>query len=106
MGKNAYLAKRKAHDQAVQEVVQLWTGQCCLDAMSIALNEEFGIGAERLTRLNKRFNKIYKETLVGLSADASASHVRRQVDERLQQICGPEFAPWPERYIYWTDKGI
>ena len=34
MAKNAYLARQKARDQATQEVVQLWTAQCCLDAMS------------------------------------------------------------------------
>jgi hypothetical protein len=106
MAKNNYAKELQQRKQKAQEIIQLWTGQCCLDAMTIALNEEFGIGADRLNRLNKRFNEIYGEALRGLSADVSASHVRRQVDERLEQICGPNFVPWPERYAYWEDKGI
>lgn len=106
MAKNEYAKRLQQRKQLASEITQLWTGQCCLDAMTIALNEEFGIGAERLTRLNKRFNEIYREALVGLSASEKASHVRRQVDERLEKICGPEYVPWPERYEYWEDRGI
>lgn len=106
MAKNAYAKTLQQRKQMASEIIQLWTGQCCLDAMTIALNEEFGIGAERLTRLNKRFNEIYREALVGLSSSEKASYVRYEVDQRLEKICGPEFLPWPERYEYWEDKGI
>lgn len=106
MAKNDFARRLQERRQMESEITQLWTGQCCLDAMAIALNEEFGIGKDRLARLNERFDAIYKEALIGLSRSPEASHARRLVDERLAEIYGPNFEPWPARYDYWDDKGI
>ncbi len=111
MKPNAYLAK-KENDRKVRDmIVTGWAQQEVFDALTLVLNDKDVMGKdvfgeERLMKLCKALNDKVNEIRVGLSQMASASHVRRQVDDELQRICKKTFVPWEERYIYWDDRGI
>ena len=99
--KNQYLAKK-----AVREgIIISWTKQVCRDAL-VLMMEDSGADLEQMVQRMAEFDALVEEISYGLSAEAKASHVRRQVDERLEPVCGEYFAPWSTRYEYWNDSGI
>lgn len=109
--KNPYLAKREQERLARDMIVAGWAQQEVFDALTLVLNDKEVMGKdvfgeERLMKLCVALNAKVNEIRPGLSHQASASHVRRQVDDELQKICKKTFVPWEERYIYWDDRGI
>lgn len=108
---NAYLAKKQQERIARDMVVTGWARQEVFDALTLVLHdpEVMGkdiFGEERLNKLCVALNDKVNEIRPGLSNQANASHVRRQVDDELRKICKNSFVPWEERYIYWDDRGI
>lgn len=52
--------------------------------MTVALNDEFGFGRDRLLRLEKRFNDLYQE--YGLMVAGDISYGNAKLKERVSQI--------------------
>lgn len=82
MSKNAYaqqLQLKKALER--QEIIKR-TAQTCLDIMTIALNDEFGFGPERLERLARHFNDLFTEydDMLEDGADYADSKLRERID--------------------------
>lgn len=108
---NAYLAKREKEQKARDMIVMQWSHQMCYDALTLVLNdaEVMGkdvFGKKRLEKLAGALNDKITEMLPGMSGAVNASHIRRQVDDELQKICGEDFPSWEERYPFWDDRGI
>lgn len=112
-GKNAYLAKREEARIARETQVLAWGVQLVFDGLTLVLNdpEYMGkdvFGQKRLDKLNKALNEVTREIMQGLmvKTNPGASYTRAVVDTRLQKIAKDSFAPWPERYLDWDDRGI
>ena len=108
---NTYLAKKEQERITRDMIVTGWAQQEVFDALTLVLNDKEVMGKdvfgeERLKKLCVALNAKVNEIRPGLSNKASASHVRRQVDDELQKICKNSFVPWEERYIYGDDRGI
>lgn len=111
MGKNAYARELLARKQRETDIIQDWTGQLCLDVMTLVLNdpEVMGknvMGKSRLQKIGEAFNRYYKECSLALTKDVEASYIREKIDQRLIEIWGEDFDRWPARYTSWRDKGI
>lgn len=111
MGKNDYAKRLNEARQRRETVIKLWMAQLCFDATSLALNdpEIMGkdvFGRKRLVKLDKGLNKWFSQIYPSLTGAEEASYIRAKVDERLKEIYGDDFVPWPERYENWDDSGI
>ena len=104
--KNTYLQLQEAKKYIAQllidkATIQGFTFQQCLDIAQIALNEEFGFGAQR----NQRFAEIYRKTFVEYAKlctddsedDPHIVYTIAKLDAMLRQACG-EIKPFEERY--------
>lgn len=91
--------KRKKELQAVKIIAI--TQQQILDAVALTLNEEFGLGEERLKRFQVAFDKKYAE-IRQLEKDDSADgeYSRHKIEQALQNACGKYYAPYEERYDF------
>ena len=58
---NPMLAKIQASHEREKAFLRTFTIQQCVDMMMIAANEEYGLGPERLNRLEKTFYSVFKE---------------------------------------------
>lgn len=76
--------------------------QMTLDAVSIALNAEFGFGASRQKQFRDAFIEVYSQIIDTVNADAKSDkdieYSKAKIDEALEKICGDAFVPWDERY--------
>ena len=78
---------------------QHFTRQFCYDCMSVALNREFGFGAERLMRFNAAMVEMYGEYADLWNTDtADVEYSKATMDAALKQIYGDLFLPWEIRY--------
>ena len=76
-----------------------FTRQMMIDVTMIALNKEFGFGADRLKRFVKTLLGIYGEYADIWNNDTpDTEYAKAKLDEKLKQICGEFFEPWEERY--------
>ena len=80
MGKN-YLANlmRKKKIDAFNSAMA-----CCMEIMTVALNDEFGFGKDRLKRLEKRFNEVFVE--YGLLVMDDVKYGNTKLKRRVAQI--------------------
>lgn len=101
-GVNPMLAKIEAKHQREKAWLKMFTIQQCVDMMMIAANEEYGLGPERLNRLEDTFYEVFKEyaemTIEDAKDDKGIEYTRSKLDQKLKQICGQYFRPWEERY--------
>lgn len=58
--------------------------KCCMSLMTIALNDEFGFGRERLKKLEKRFNELFNE--YGYLVMGDIAYGNAKLKERIEQI--------------------
>lgn len=58
--------------------------KCCMSLMTIALNDEFGFGRERLKKLEKRFNVLFHE--YGYLVMDDITYGNAKLKERVEQI--------------------
>lgn len=73
--------------------------QMMWDAVTIALNDEFGFGKERILKLLKAVEKRREDIARLFIGDTKDMEYAKSVlDRRLREICGDEFLPWEERY--------
>ena len=98
---SGHAARQKEREALREDIVRDWTAQMCLDVMGMVLNDEFGFGKDRLTRLGQLFNEAFDTCVDGLRLSPEADYIRAKVDERLRQIYGPDVLPWDQRYRYW-----
>jgi hypothetical protein len=111
MKQSGYLKRQDRERKQRDSIVLQWSCQLAMDLMTLVLNdaEIMGhdtFGRERLNKIGKAWNDLFRESADALTRKSNASHVRRKIDERLQKICGEDFEPWEERYQYWDDRGI
>lgn len=99
---NPMLAKIKARHEIALRFQREFTIQQCVDMMMIAANEEYGLGPERLNRLEKTFYSVFKEyaemTIEDAKDDKAIEYTKSKLDRKLEQICGEYFKPWEVRY--------
>ena len=99
---NHMLAKIEARHEADMAWMKMFTVQQCVDMMMIAANEEYGLGPERLNRLEKTFYSVFKEyaemTIKDAKDDKAIEYTKSKLDRKLEQICGEYFKPWEVRY--------
>lgn len=99
---NPMLAKIQAAHEREKTFLRTFTIQQCVDIMMIAVNAEFGFGAERLNRLEQIFYDVFREyarmMLEDAKDDKSIEYTKDKLDRKLQQIMGTYFMPWNERY--------
>ena len=102
--KNAYLAQLEQRMQDRARVSQYVNERQSLDALIVSINEEFGFGAERITRLVSR----YIETRIEVAdmfmddryvnKDKDITYAKAKLDKRLQSIMGPDYPEHDVRY--------
>lgn len=101
-GTNPMLAKIQAKHEQEKAFMRTFTIQQCVDMMMIAANEEYGLGPERLQRLEETFYEVFREyakmTLDDAKDDKTIEYTKDKLDRKLRQICGEYFKPWEERY--------
>ena len=102
--KNAYLAQleHRMHDRA--RISQYVNERQSLDALIIAINDEFGFGAERIGRLISK----YIDTRIKVAdmfmddryvnKDKEIAYAKAKLDKRLQSIMGPDYPEHDVRY--------
>ena len=111
MAKNAYAIELQKKKEIREFIFKQWICQCCLDAISIALNDPEVMGRDtfgkaRLARLNVGFIKYFEMIYPALTKNEKASYIREDVDRRLRQIHGEELLEWGKRYEGWNERGI
>lgn len=83
-----------------------YTQQEILDAVCLTLNEEFGLGEERLKRFQVAFDKKYAEIRAVERDDSEdGEYSRFKVEQALQNACGKYYVPHNERYNFQIIKG-
>lgn len=104
--RNALLDRERRLIDAAFKLGQAWGRQAQWDATQIALNREYGFGAERLTRLNDAAGDVYAEIVRGFERRADADVYRAHIDGVLAEIYGGKAQPWEVRYDGWKDDGV
>lgn len=99
---NSMLAKIQQRHDAEKAWLKMFTVQQCVDMMMIAANEEYGLGPERLARLEDTFYSVFKEyaemTIEDAKSDKGIEYTKDKLDRKLSQILGDKFRSWEERY--------
>lgn len=102
MKPNPLLAKLEAQHELDLDFQRSITVQQCADMMLISAADEFGFGEDRLVRLHKRFEKVYRDyaalTVSDSKDDKSIVYTKEKLDRKLKQILGDHFTPFDERY--------
>ena len=104
MGKNDFLARTRAREQAVFSVGENIGMQRMWDYLQIALNSTEVMGKDTLgkSRLKRAFDfvqKLDKEFQPAFNGNEVESDVcQRNMDAALEQIWGDELAPFYDRY--------
>lgn len=99
MKHNSFLDRVEKQKQEAMVYTHRFTRQIMIDCTLIALNKEYGFGAERLKRFVATLLSIYAEYADLWNSDtADTEYARAKLDARLKQICGEYFQPWEERY--------
>ena len=102
--KNAYLAQLERRMQDRARVSQYVNERQSLDALIVAINEEFGFGAERINRLISRYIEKRKEIADMFlddrykNKDKEIAYAKAKLDKRLQSIMGPDYPEHDVRY--------
>lgn len=98
----ASYAEREKRRKELQTVkVIAITQQMILDAVALTLNEEFGLGEERLKRFQVAFDKKYAEIRALEKDDTEdGEYSRFKMEKALQAACGKYYAPYEERYDF------
>lgn len=98
----ASYAEREQRRKELQMVkVIAITQQQILDAVALTLNEEFGLGEERLKRFQVAFDRKYAEIRELEKDDTQdGEYSRYKTEKALQAACGKYYTPYEERYEF------
>jgi len=99
-----YFQRSQERRDAEHHIVQMWTAQLVLDVMAGVLHTRYGFGKDRLTQVGEAFNAVFPEYCKAIQRDQEADYIRDRIDRQQQQIFGPDFLPWAERYEYWEEQ--
>ena len=103
--KNAYLAQLEQRMQDRARVSQYVNERQSLDALIIAINDEFGFGAERIGRLISKYIDTRIEVADMfmddryVNKDKDIAYAKAKLDKRLQSIMGPDYPEHEDRYV-------
>ena len=81
-----------------------YTQQEILDAVALTLNEEFGLGEERLKRFQVAFDKKYTE-IRELQNKNDDDYSVTIMERALKNACGKFYVPREERYDFTIKVG-
>ena len=99
---NHYLAGIEARHREELRAQRLFTIQQCADMLLIAANAAFGFGADRLNKLEETYYAVFREyaelALEDGATDPDIIYTRAKLDQKLEEIMGPNFRPWEQRY--------
>lgn len=88
--KNAYAVKLMAAKAKMSDAERLAlihrVGQTCLNAMTVALNEQFGFGPDRLKKLNDGFDVVMAQ--YGICLDTDADYADGELESAVKKIMG------------------
>lgn len=87
------------HDLCIKTIMMQQT----LDAMVLAIKEEFGAGPARFARLQEAFERKWKEFVdlgkEDVKNDKEIWYTKDTIDRALLEAVGPDrFKPWEQRY--------
>lgn len=98
-GKNALLQRIEREKQTAALEAHRFTRQLMCDLAFIALNRRFGFGPKRLTEFANALRELFDEYADLWNGDTyDTEYSRAALDAKLQQIFGPDFHPWEQRY--------
>ena len=103
--KNTYLAllEQKMRDRS--RIAQYVNERQSLDALIIAINDEFGFGAERIGRLISKYIDTRIEVADMfmddryVNKDKDITYAKAKLDKRLQSIMGADYPGHEDRYV-------
>ena len=110
--KNAYLAQLEQRMQDRSRIAQYVNERQSLDALIVAINEEFGFGSERINRLISRYIETRKEIADMFlddrhkNNDKELTYSKGKLDNRLQSIMGPDYPEHDVRYTVNIGKSM
>ena len=110
--KNAYLAQLEQRMQDRSRVSQYVNERQSLDALIIAINDEFGFGAERIGRLISKYIDTRIEVADMfmddryMNKDKDITYAKAKLDKRLQSIMGPDYPEHEDRYVVDLRKSM
>lgn len=97
--KSGFLARVEHEKQAAMLETHRFTRQMMVALSYIALNNAFGMGADRLKKYANALLEAYSEYADLWNADtADTEYARAKLDARLHQIFGEDFHEWEVRY--------
>ena len=115
--KNTYLQLQEARKYIAQlitdkEILKGFTIQQCLDIAQIALNTDFGFGAERNAKFADAFHRTFieyaKMCVEDGADDPEIIYTKEKLDRMMRCACGEQTKPFDERYaienLYFRDK--
>ena len=100
-GKN-YMQQLTERQEARDRIITMWTTQLTLDVMAGVLNDLYGFGSVRLTRISDEFNNRWPEYLQAISKNPESDYIRDCIDRQQKQIFGADYLRWEERYDHWV----
>ena len=97
--KSGFLGRIEQEKKAAMLETHRFTRQMMVDLSFIALNNAFGMGADRLKKYANALLEAYSEYADLWNADtADTEYARAKMDARLHQIFGADFHEWEVRY--------
>lgn len=106
MGKNAYLARKRAENQRLLDIGEELGFQKCWDYLQIALRDPAVVGAgnewghERIKRLYHGIDRAAQQFADAFTAAPEADWLQEKLDRKLEEIWAEELQPFRERYPY------
>ena len=100
MGGNQYLARQAAERRELVLATERITKQLCIDVMQITLNEEFGFGYDRLSKLTDEFVERYGKYVQAMLGGDEHDVWQERLDAALIRIVknNGSFSSFAERY--------
>lgn len=85
-------------------IIKMWSIQIALDVMAGVLNDLYGFGSGRLTKISEEFNRRLPEYIQALTRNPESDYVRDKIDQQQERIFGQDYLRWAERYEFWQER--
>lgn len=108
--RNSYIFKLQATVKENMRIAQYTNERQCLDALIIALNEEFGFGKDRINRLLDAYIKARYEIADlfmddrYVNKDKELNYAKEKSDRAFRQIMGEQYPSFEKRYHFDIGK--